>query len=331
MPSNGEKVLVHGRIRVYEAVGQYQFYIDDMQPIGAGLIAMETERIRKKLEEEGLFDSERKKPLPIFPGMIGIVTSPQGAAFQDIKTTIEKRYPPAQLIICPVQVQGEGAAQMIAETLARINKISLIDVIIIARGGGSLEELSAFNTERVARAVAVSEIPVISGVGHQTDYTLCDFAADFRAATPTAAATAAVPVLTEVLDSVHTVFSRTRQSLKDRCLVMKKAVNSASIWRLIPKLEREHTRRCEVLKSSYSRIKRAIAYSISRKEDRRGYLWDKTLELNPKRLLSRGYTIVYDKGNIVSKAENIAPGDLLNVVFSDGSVWASVLEKRGGK
>ena len=188
MPQDGMKIIARGRISVYEVTGQYQFYIEDMQPDGLGALNLAYEQLKAKLEAEGLFAAERKRPLPRFPQRIGVITSPTGAAVHDITTILARRYPLAEVVFCPVLVQGEGAAPQIVDALKRFNRLNCADVIILGRGGGSLEDMWPFNEETVARAVAASNIPIISSVGHETDFTICDFVADLRAPTPSAAA-----------------------------------------------------------------------------------------------------------------------------------------------
>ena len=192
-PESGMRVIVRGRIGVFERDGVYQLYAEDMQPDGTGALALAFEQLRRRLEAEGLFRAERKKTLPPFPATIGVITSPTGAARRDIENVLGRRFPAANILFAPVLVQGENAPEQLAAAVARMNRDGRADVIIIGRGGGSAEELWAFNDERVVRAVAASEIPVISAVGHETDVTLCDFAADRRAPTPSAAAELAVP------------------------------------------------------------------------------------------------------------------------------------------
>lgn len=197
-PKEGAKVIARGNVTVYERDGQYQFYATQMQPDGIGSLYLAFEQLKQKLEAEGLFAPERKRPLPRFPRTIGVVTSPTGAAVRDILTTLQRRYPQAAVILYPVLVQGKGAAPSIVKAIRALNAMGEADVLIVGRGGGSLEELWAFNEEQVARAIYESAVPVISAVGHETDFTIADFAADLRAATPTAAAELAVPHTAEL-------------------------------------------------------------------------------------------------------------------------------------
>lgn len=203
IPKEGTRVIARGNVTVYERDGQYQFYATHMQPDGIGSLYLAYEQLKKKLEAEGLFAAERKRPLPRFPRTIGVVTSPTGAAVRDIMTTLARRYPQAKVILYPVLVQGKGAAPSIVKAIETFGQMREADVLIVGRGGGSLEELWAFNEEQVARAIYASEIPVISAVGHETDFTIADFAADLRAATPTAAAELAVPHAGELREKLR--------------------------------------------------------------------------------------------------------------------------------
>ena len=193
LPQDGMRVIVRGRVSLYERDGQYQLYVDDLQPDGVGALNLAYEQLKEKLSKEGLFAPERKKTLPRYPMRVGVVTSPTGAAVRDIINVLSRRFPLAQIILQPVQVQGADAPGQIADAIRLFNEKKAADVLIVGRGGGSLEELWAFNEEEVARAVAASEIPVVSAVGHETDFTICDFAADLRAPTPSAAAELCVP------------------------------------------------------------------------------------------------------------------------------------------
>lgn len=212
-PENGMHVLVKGNITVYEMSGQYQIYITEMQPDGIGELYLAYEQLKAKLEKEGLFHDGRKKPIPAFPETIGVITSPTGAAIRDIITTLERRYPIGKVIVIPALVQGKNASASIVGAIKKANDKNVADVLIVGRGGGSIEELWAFNEEIVARAIAESKIPVISAVGHETDFTIADFAADLRAATPTAAAEMAVPHLKDLLDQLMQRKTRLYQSM----------------------------------------------------------------------------------------------------------------------
>ncbi|TWI55947.1 exodeoxyribonuclease VII large subunit [Halalkalibacter nanhaiisediminis] len=215
-PENGMKVLLRGEVNVYEPYGQYQFYAKEMQPDGVGSLYLAYEALKAKLEEEGLFAAERKKAIPIHPARIAVVTSPTGAAIRDIVTTLKRRYPVAQITLLPVLVQGEQAPSSIIYAIKQAVAANCFDVMIVGRGGGSIEELWAFNDEGVARAIAASNIPVISAVGHETDYTISDFVADLRAPTPTGAAELAVPDQNEIVRTIMTLRKRLTLAMKEQ-------------------------------------------------------------------------------------------------------------------
>jgi exodeoxyribonuclease VII large subunit len=212
-PENGMKVVVKGDISVYEPSGQYQIYIKEMQPDGIGELFLAYEQLRKRLEAEGLFSIERKKSIPSYPKTVGVITSPTGAAIRDIITTIKRRYPIANILVLPALVQGGNAAPSIAKAIEKANTLDDLDVLIVGRGGGSIEELWAFNEELVARAIFQSEVPIISAVGHETDFTIADFVADMRAPTPTAAAELAVPHIDELMERLLQRKTRMLQSM----------------------------------------------------------------------------------------------------------------------
>ncbi|WP_338465153.1 exodeoxyribonuclease VII large subunit [Shouchella rhizosphaerae] len=215
-PENGMNVLIRGEINVYEPYGQYQFYAKEMQPDGIGSLFAEYERLKKALEAEGLFAEERKRPIPRFPTHIAIITSPTGAVIRDMMTTLKRRYPQIRVTLFPVLVQGEGAPLSISRALEQASMANIFDVVIVARGGGSIEELWAFNEEMVARAIAEAAVPVISAVGHETDFTISDFAADRRAPTPTAAAEFAVPDARELMEHIGHLKKRLERSLVEQ-------------------------------------------------------------------------------------------------------------------
>jgi exodeoxyribonuclease VII large subunit len=215
-PENGMKVLVRGEISVYEPSGNYQIYVKEMQPEGIGNLYLAYEQLKKRLEEEGLFSQQHKKPIPKFPRYVGVVTSQTGAAIRDIMTTIRRRYPIAKVILLPTLVQGEQAAPSIVRSIEKANELGYLDVLIVGRGGGSIEELWAFNEESVARAIFSSRVPIISAVGHETDFTIADFVADLRAPTPTGAAELAVPHLTELLERLAQRKVRLIRAMKEK-------------------------------------------------------------------------------------------------------------------
>ncbi|MGE8204469.1 exodeoxyribonuclease VII large subunit [Heyndrickxia sp. NPDC080065] len=214
-PENGMNVLIKGQITVYEGSGQYQIYVKEMQPDGIGELYLAYEQLKEKLEKEGLFAPERKRKIPVYPKAIGVITSPTGAAVRDIISTIKRRYPIGKIILHPALVQGENAAKSIVDALEKMNQMKDVDVLIVGRGGGSIEELWAFNEEIVARAISESNIPIISAVGHETDFTIADFVADLRAPTPTGAAELAVPHIEELMEKLLNRKSRLIRSFAD--------------------------------------------------------------------------------------------------------------------
>lgn len=216
MPENGMKVLITGNITVFESSGQYQIYVKKMQPDGIGDLYLAYEQLKEKLEKEGLFSPQYKQPLPKFPSTVGVITSPTGAAVRDIITTIKRRYPIANILIIPALVQGENAPRSVVNAIQQANEMDEIDCLIVGRGGGSIEELWAFNEEIVARAIFSSKIPIISAVGHETDFTIADFVADMRAPTPTGAAEMAVPHIEELLERILTRQARLSRVMKER-------------------------------------------------------------------------------------------------------------------
>ena len=213
----GMQVIVRGRLTVYEPRGEYQIVLDTVEPKGVGALQLAFEQLKERLAEEGLFDQDRKKPLPAFPRTVGVVTSLTGAAIRDILAVLRRRWPTIQILIAPVQVQGESAGRQVAEALAALNEWGSVDVIIVGRGGGSMEDLWSFNEEIVVRAIAASHVPVVSAVGHEIDVTLSDFVADLRAPTPSAAAEAVVPVLAEIVERLRELTVRTGQMMLRHC------------------------------------------------------------------------------------------------------------------
>lgn len=327
MPEDGMKVIARGRVSVYEASGQYQLYVDDMQPDGVGALNLAYEQLKEKLQKEGLFSEHHKKPLPPYPEKVGVITSPTGAAVRDIINVLGRRFPYAEIVFCPVLVQGDGAHLQLTDAVNLFNSERAADVIIIGRGGGSIEDLWEFNDEGLARAVYNSEIPVISAVGHETDFTICDFVADMRAPTPSAAAELAVPDANELQYALsalkNRMFLNVSSGIADRrsrleYLTSKGALKSPD----------------EMLSNRSQRLDTAFSKMMSSYENRIGgkkveFISAATAlsKLDPMSVLMRGFAFVYDKnGKNVYSSQALAKGDKINVRFHDGSAVCEVKE-----
>ena len=327
MPEDGMKVIARGRVSVYEASGQYQLYVDDMQPDGVGALNLAYEQLKEKLQKEGLFSEHHKKPLPPYPEKVGVITSPTGAAVRDIINVLGRRFPYAEIVFCPVLVQGEGAHLQLTDAVNLFNSERAADVIIIGRGGGSIEDLWEFNDEGLARAVYNSEIPVISAVGHETDFTICDFVADMRAPTPSAAAELAVPDANELqyalLALKNRMFLNVSSGIADRrsrleYLTSKGALKSPD----------------EMLSNRSQRLDTAFSKMLSSYENRIGgkkveFISAATAlsKLDPMSVLMRGFAFVSDKnGKNVYSSQALEKGDKINVRFHDGSAVCEVKE-----
>lgn len=327
MPEDGMKVIARGRVSVYEASGQYQLYVDDMQPDGVGALNFAYEQLKEKLQKEGLFSELHKKPLPPYPEKVGVITSPTGAAVRDIINVLGRRFPYAEIVFCPVLVQGEGAHLQLTDAVNLFNSERAADVIIIGRGGGSIEDLWEFNDEGLARAVYNSEIPVISAVGHETDFTICDFVADMRAPTPSAAAELAVPDANELQYALsalkNRMFLNVSSGIADRrsrleYLTSKGALKSPD----------------EMLSNRSQRLDTAFSKMLSSYENRIGgkkveFISAATAlsKLDPMSVLMRGFAFVSDKnGKNVYSSQALAKGDKINVRFHDGSAVCEVKE-----
>nr|WP_317412222.1 exodeoxyribonuclease VII large subunit [uncultured Solibaculum sp.] len=330
VPENGMKVLVQGRISLYERDGQYQFYIDDMQPAGIGALQMALEQLKKKLHAQGLFDQSRKKPLPSMPMKVGVVTSPTGAAVQDIKNILGRRFPLAEMVLCPVLVQGEEAPSQIASALDLINEKHAADVIIVGRGGGSMEDLWAFNSEQVVQAVARSEIPVISAVGHETDYTLCDLAADLRAPTPSAAAELAVPQAADLLAELYSLRAIMIQSLllpiKQAKHRLERVKNSRPFQNPEDILLEKRMQFDQITDDMTS----AYVHQLFTPRKRLAETAAKLDALSPLKVLARGYAIPRLGDQSIRSVEEVALGDRIRLQLSDGQIDCMVTEKLPG-
>lgn len=282
IPKEGTRVIARGNVSVYERDGQYQFYAVQMQPDGIGSLYLAYEQLKQKLEEEGLFAAERKRPLPLFPRTVGVITSPTGAAVRDIIITIRRRYSQARVVLYPVLVQGKSAAPSIVKGIRAMNAMKEADVLIVGRGGGSLEELWAFNEEMVARAVYESEIPVISAVGHETDFTIVDFVSDLRAATPTAAAELAVPNAFEVKARLHQLERQLQQGLQQRLTRSRERLAALQRSPVLVYPRRnllQHAERLDMLKL---RIQGTLQTKVSQSRQKQAVLKQGLIRFNPQ-------------------------------------------------
>ncbi len=324
MPESGMKVIVHGSVTVYPRDGSYQIYVSGMQPDGIGALYLAYEQMKERLEKEGLFDEDHKKPIPRFPRRIGVITSPTGAAVRDIINVTGRRYPNADLFLYPALVQGEGAEESLVRALDYLDKSRLCDVIILGRGGGSIEDLWAFNSEILARRVFESETPVISAVGHETDFTICDFVADLRAPTPSAAAELAVPDKRELmlrLDSYDERLSlalvRRLNRAKEQLDYLKTLLDTYSLDGVI------NTRR-ELLLRSYEKVKLLITSQLERSKSILKVNAGKANAMSPLSILSRGYSIAEIDGAVVKSTSDVKIDDSIRLILSDGELMAEV-------
>jgi exodeoxyribonuclease VII large subunit len=317
-PSNGDAIIVRGALGVYEQNGVYQLYAVDLRPVGVGDLYLQFEQIKAKLEAEGLFDEERKRALPLFPRVIGIVTSPEAAAFQDVQNVLRRRYPLASVILSPTLVQGVDAPAQIVKALRRLDALGGCDVILVCRGGGSIEDLWAFNDEAVARAIADAHAPVISGVGHETDFTIADFAADLRAPTPSAAAELATPDRADLRAEVGAIAAALDGGLERRMRTLRQSLDDR-LWSLrqvspltqIRRLDARQTARAALLKERLGGRLAALERA------------------NPRAILRRGYALVSfsESGDRIISAAEAKPGTGITITLHDGDLKARVEDK----
>ena len=345
-PENGMKVIAFGSVSVYEAGGQYQMYLSDLQPDGLGSLNLAFEQLKEKLAKEGLFDPARKKPLPVYPKRIGVVTSPTAAAFQDICNVLRRRWPMAEVVLSSTLVQGVDAPAQIASALQLLDRAG-VDVIIAARGGGSMEDLWAFNDEAVARTVAACETPVVSGVGHETDFTIIDFVSDLRAPTPSAAAELCTPDWFEESDRVLAFGNHMRSLLQNRLngertrlqnletsnvlrsfdsLVNEKRLKIDQLTERMGRYVAEQTRREGMrLDRAAIRLDHAMTDRVNAERSRLSKAAAKMEAFDPFAVLARGYSIAEtDEGKLVKTVGDVRKNDKLIVRVSDGTIHAVV-------
>lgn len=326
-PRDGEEVMAQGKIGIYAARGEYQITVNKVEPLGIGALQRAFEELKQQLATEGLFDPEYKKPLPKYPKKIGVITSATGAAFQDIRQQLRKRYPIAEVLLHPTLVQGDGAAQGVAHALKMMNLRDDIDVLIVGRGGGSIEDLWAFNEELVARAIFASVIPVVSAVGHETDFTIADMVADHRAPTPSAAVEHIVPDQNELFAKLDGCDTWLRRTIKDRLEAQKKRIQDLET-RLSP------TRRKDVINQLSQRIddlesgcRNAMAQCLSNSERDLRTLAHRLNALSPLATLERGYSISRKTdGMVLTSTEQVSIGDRIEIQLSDGHLACRVEE-----
>lgn len=328
MPEDGMRMLARGRISVYEAGGSYQLYINEMIPDGVGDLYIAFEQMKKRLAQEGLFEERFKKPIPQYPERVGVVTAPTGAAVRDIINVISRRYPYAEILLYPALVQGAGAAQSVSEGIELFNRLKAADVLIVGRGGGSIEDLWGFNEEVVARAIFASEIPVISAVGHETDFTIADFVADMRAPTPSAAAELSVPSQTELLSRIAATGVRMTN-------YMAKLLETQSLRlaRLTPRNPAERVDELRQRIDDYAkRCEKGFSMAALRKRKSLAELAAKLDALSPLKVMTRGFAIATDEaGALIRSVDELCVGERFCLRLSDGEADCTVNSKTGKK
>ncbi|MCQ2454635.1 MAG: exodeoxyribonuclease VII large subunit [Clostridia bacterium] len=331
LPKDGERVIISGRVSIYEKDGQYQFYAESMVPYGEGDLAFAFKLCKEKLEKEGLFDESSKRPINRMPKRIAVVTSDTGAAVHDICSTLENRMPSCEIVLCPVAVQGENAVSSIIKTLDRVYALSGIDTVIIGRGGGSNEDLAPFNNEMLARKVFESPFPVISAVGHETDFTICDFVADIRAATPTAAAITATfdasetaQKITENKNKLQSAISVVFEKYKYRLQVL---MLSAALKKPTEIIDRK----LQTVDSLTAELKEAFSKPLREAETKLYKTISKLDALSPLKTLNRGYAFAQKGEKPITGTGDVGIGDEISLRFTDGSLRCLVKEKSNGK
>ena len=321
----GMKVICRGRVTLYEATGQYQYYIEDMQPDGIGALYQAYEQLKEKLQSKGLFDESHKKPIPYCPKTIGVITSPTGAAVQDIKNILTRRFPSVNIVLCPVLVQGDNAVPQLIDAVNKLNEYDLCDTIIIGRGGGSIEDLWAFNDENLAYAIYNSHIPVISAVGHETDFTICDFVSDLRAPTPSAGAELAVPDRNEILQNLDAQ-RQYLSSLMDKKLIENNNVVSEMTTKLLSLSPDDKIAKLyndlDFISQKYENNSNRIFQNTANKIE---LLATKLESLNPVSILKRGYSVVTNNDKTVTSVKDVKNGDTLAINVTDGKIISKVI------
>lgn len=329
LPGEGMKVIASGNVSLYERSGYYQLYIDRLEPEGLGTLYLAFEQLKEKLRKQGLFDAQYKKPLPYIPQKIGLITSPSGAAVKDFLNTLSRRFPCVQVVFCPAAVQGNEAVSQLITALQRMQNLPGLDVIVIARGGGSLEELWPFNDERLARAIFESKIPVISAVGHETDFTIADFVADLRAATPTAAAEQVAPELRELLQGLDSKMEHLIGLWKQYC--RRNRINLEKFSKhVLSKVPRDKIyqgfQRIDDMEKLFNRL---FNIQLKLKNTRLEHLKEKIEALNPLKIMERGFVFVLDREKkIISGIDQLEVKKEIDIIFKNGEAGCTIQELR---
>ena len=327
VPENGMKVIARGSISLFVRDGQYQIYVTEMEPDGIGALYLAYEQLRKRLEAEGLFDIRKKKPLPKIPLRVGVITSPTGAAVRDIINVLGRRFPMASVILYPALVQGDDAPPQLIRGVEYFNATRSVDVIILGRGGGSIEDLWAFNNEGLARAVFASDIPVISAVGHETDFTICDFVADMRAPTPSAAAELAVPDTTELMRKINNIVTHTELIVSKKINQEKQKVKLISERRIFTSPEKYFQDKKMLVSYLNDKICHSVDNKLSACKLQLASASSKLDAMSPLSTLSRGYIVGYSsRGGTISSVDDVAIGDELKLRTTDGYILGDVKE-----
>lgn len=325
-PEEGMKVIALCRVSLYEVTGGYQIYVEDMQPDGIGSLTIAFEQLKKKLEEKGLFKPENKKPIPKFPKIVGVITSPTGAAVQDIRNILTRRFPSVDIVLCPVLVQGAGAPEQLINAVNLFNEYDCADVIIIGRGGGSIEDLWAFNDENLAYAIYASNIPVISAVGHETDFTICDFVSDLRAPTPSAAAELAVPDREELLAYYNSQRQYINSLIDNKLSFYNKKLSDIRTALSVNSPEKRIGLLSSKLDNLSKRAQLSINDTFNLKSDSVKKLGAKLETLNPVSVLNRGYAIAQKDRKNINSVKELKIDDEIKLTLKDGSVKTKVVE-----
>jgi len=327
LPENGLKIIVRGSVSVYEASGTYQIYVNYVEPSGVGALNLAFEQLKNKLEKMGLFKEERKKPLPVYPTKIGVITSRSGAVLWDIQTTLKKRAPSIEIYFLPVMVQGKKASEEIISAINFFNSLSDVEALIVARGGGSLEDLWPFNCEKLALTVAKSRIPIVSAVGHETDFTICDFISDKRAATPTAAA----EIISDGYFKANLKLSNYSVLLKKHCkdLIFSYKYKLEKLKGLLQSFDPLNILRSKIFKleTYFEKLNSLFLKNINQNKSKLLELKTKLESFNPKKIFDLGYALVLnEKNEVIKSSKNLKTEDKLNIRFLDSEVKCSVIE-----